>query len=230
MGLCSGVRNSFLVPFPRFADSGTATGNTAHNTSVHPMPLFDTKEPAQVNPSLAGPVSNASGSSSSKDQTNQLNGSGSSSSQKLNCQQSPGQEVRQRKRHQRRRNQEQCMLRGVYFKNMKWQAAIKVDKKQIHLGTVGSQEEAAHLYDRAAFLCGREPNFGLSEEEKQELRKIKWEDFLAMTRHAITNKKTKGRRAALPPSKSEPSVENSDWEGDQGFEGLSTSDDARQNA
>lgn len=39
-------------------------------------------------------------------------------------------------------------MRGVYFKNMKWQAAIKVDKKQIHLGTVGSQEEAAHLYDR----------------------------------------------------------------------------------
>lgn len=39
-------------------------------------------------------------------------------------------------------------MRGVYFKNMKWQAAIKVDKKQIHLGTVGSQEEAAQLYDR----------------------------------------------------------------------------------
>ena len=39
-------------------------------------------------------------------------------------------------------------MRGVYFKNMKWQAAIKVDKKQIHLGTVGSQEEAARLYDR----------------------------------------------------------------------------------
>jgi hypothetical protein len=42
-------------------------------------------------------------------------------------------------------------MRGVYFKNMKWQAAIKVDKKQIHLGTVGSQEEAAHLYDRYYF-------------------------------------------------------------------------------
>lgn len=39
-------------------------------------------------------------------------------------------------------------MRGVYFKNMKWQAAIKVDKKQIHLGTVGTQEEAARLYDR----------------------------------------------------------------------------------
>lgn len=39
-------------------------------------------------------------------------------------------------------------MRGVYFKNNKWQAAIKVDKKQIHLGTVASQQEAARLYDR----------------------------------------------------------------------------------
>ena len=58
--------------------------------------------------------------------------------------------MKRRKQHRRRRvnNQEQCMMRGVYFKNMKWQAAIKVDKKQIHLGTVSSPEEAAHLYDR----------------------------------------------------------------------------------
>lgn len=45
-------------------------------------------------------------------------------------------------------DQEPCIMRGVYFKNMKWQAAIKVDKKQIHLGTVGTQDEAARLYDR----------------------------------------------------------------------------------
>ena len=59
-------------------------------------------------------------------------------------------ELKQRKRQRRRQsgNQETCMLRGVYFKNMKWQAAIKVEKKQIHLGTVSSMEEAAHLYDR----------------------------------------------------------------------------------
>ena len=59
-------------------------------------------------------------------------------------------EVKRRKRHRRKHfeNQEPCLMRGVYFKNMKWQAAIKVDKKQIHLGTVGSQEEAARLYDR----------------------------------------------------------------------------------
>lgn len=31
---------------------------------------------------------------------------------------------------------------------MKWQAAIKVEKRQIHLGTFSSQEEAARLYDR----------------------------------------------------------------------------------
>jgi hypothetical protein len=41
---------------------------------------------------------------------------------------------------------------------------------------------------RAAFMCGREPNFELSEEEKQELRKYTWEDFLAITRNTITSK------------------------------------------
>eukprot|EP01018_Ginkgo_biloba_P035729 Gb_07198 [translate_table: standard] len=99
--------------------------------------------------------------------------------------------MKRRKRQRRKQfdNQEPCLMRGVYFKNMKWQAAIKVEKKQIHLGTVGSQEEAARLYDRAAFMCGREPNFELSEEEKQELRRFNWEEFLALTRNAITNKK-----------------------------------------
>lgn len=37
-------------------------------------------------------------------------------------------------------------------------------------------------------MCGREPNFELSEEEKKELRKLNWEEFLAMIRHAITHK------------------------------------------
>ncbi|KAH7863447.1 hypothetical protein Vadar_017643 [Vaccinium darrowii] len=120
--------------------------------------------------------SNISGSSTSKDQHNY---------------QYPVPEVKQRKRHRRKHfeNQEPCVMRGVYLKNMKWQAAIKVDKKQIHLGTVGSQEEAARLYDRAAFMCGREPNFELSEAEKQELRKFKWDEFLAMTRSSITSKR-----------------------------------------
>lgn len=37
-------------------------------------------------------------------------------------------------------------------------------------------------------MCGREPNFELPEEEKLELRKFKWEEFLSMTRQAITRK------------------------------------------
>lgn len=39
-------------------------------------------------------------------------------------------------------------------------------------------------------MCGREPNFELPEEEKQELRQFKWEEFLEMTRSAITHKST----------------------------------------
>lgn len=37
-------------------------------------------------------------------------------------------------------------------------------------------------------MCGREPNFELPEEEKRELRKFNWDDFLASTRHTITNR------------------------------------------
>ncbi|CAK9232994.1 unnamed protein product [Sphagnum jensenii] len=99
-------------------------------------------------------------------------------------------ELKKRK-HQRRKqqgNQEPCVMRGVYFKNMKWQAAIKVEKKQVHLGTVGSQEEAARLYDRAAYMCGREPNFELSEEDKLELQGFQWDEFLELTRKSILNK------------------------------------------
>jgi len=40
-------------------------------------------------------------------------------------------------------------------------------------------------------MCGREPNFELSEEEKQELSRYKWDEFLALTRNAITNKSNK---------------------------------------
>ncbi|KAM0042603.1 putative transcription factor AP2-EREBP family [Helianthus debilis subsp. tardiflorus] len=79
-------------------------------------------------------------------------------------------------------------MRGVYYKNMKWQTTIKVDKKQIHLGTVGSQQEAACFYERAAFMCGREPDFELTAKEKDELSKLSWDDFLTMTRSAINSK------------------------------------------
>ncbi|EOA17375.1 hypothetical protein CARUB_v10005663mg, partial [Capsella rubella] len=105
------------------------------------------------------------------------------------------QPLKRRKRHRRKHvhNQEPCLMRGVYYKNMKWQAAIKVEKRQIHLGTFSSQEEAARLYDRAAFMCGREPNFALSEDVIRELKQQSWEEFLACTRRTITNKKPKRR-------------------------------------
>jgi len=46
-------------------------------------------------------------------------------------------------------------------------------------------------------MCGREPNFELSEEEKQELSQYKWEEFLALTRNAITNKSNKNNKLAV---------------------------------
>lgn len=215
MGLCSG-RSSILYPLLRFCENGKAPENPILNTktvSVHPMPSADPVKPEEKTIPKASPgSSNISGSSTSKDQHNY---------------QYPVPEVKRRKRHRRKHfeNQEPCVMRGVYLKNMKWQAAIKVDKKQIHLGTVGSQEEAARLYDRAAFMCGREPNFELSEAEKQELRKFKWDEFLAMTRSSITSKKLRRRSGAGQRRKSEPPMQDSDWEGEEGVNGFSASED-----
>ncbi|XP_049407953.1 ethylene-responsive transcription factor-like protein At4g13040 [Solanum stenotomum] len=192
LGLCSG-RSAFLVPLPKFSGNGHFAEHRFFNnrpTSVHPMPSTDIDESKEkIAIKVVPGSSNSHASGSLMEQT---------------AQQFP--EVKRRKRHRRKHfeNQEPCLMRGVYFKNMKWQAAIKVDKKQIHLGTVGTQEEAARLYDRAAFMCGREPNFELSEEEKQELRQFKWDDFLAFTRSAITNKKTRRRSGAGARRKSEP--------------------------
>ncbi|MCL7042173.1 hypothetical protein MKW94_026832 [Papaver nudicaule] len=119
--------------------------------------------------------------------------SASSSSKEEPDQQLPVQGIKRRKLHRRKNFSENgaYCLRGVYYKNMKWQAAIKVDKKQIHLGTLPTKEDAAHLYDRAAFMCGRAPNFDLPEEEKQELRRYNWTEFLTMTRSSIACKKVK---------------------------------------
>ncbi|XP_071698396.1 ethylene-responsive transcription factor-like protein At4g13040 isoform X2 [Rutidosis leptorrhynchoides] len=134
---------------------------------------------------------------------------------------------KRRKRHRRKNfeNQEACVMRGVYFKNMKWQAAIKVDKKQIHLGTVGSQEEAARLYDRAAFLCGREPNFELTVEEKDELSKLTWDEFLIMTRDAINNKRHQRRVSSRMKFENHHLNIDSGAEAYQGRNGFSGSDD-----
>lgn len=180
---------------------------------MHPLPSDDAIQPEEKTIAKVGAgSSNVSASSSSKEQRSQPY---------------PEQPVKRRKRHRRKhvQNQEPCLMRGVYFKNMKWQAAIKVDKKQIHLGTVGSQEEAARLYDRAAFMCGREPNFELSEEEKQELRKFKWDEFLAITRSAINNKKHKRRIGAGLQKRSETTLQDGDWDAKDGLNGFSASED-----
>lgn len=190
LGYCTGIVPSDIV-LPKNDENVTASDRPSQHfksTSVHPEPLVDRNQSEEIKISnLHLGSSNLSVTSSSKEDQNQRFPVLVS-----------GPEVKRRKRHRRKHfeNQEPCIMRGVYFKNMKWQAAIKVDKKQIHLGTVGTQEEAAHLYDRAAFLCGREPNFELSEEEKLELRQVGWEGFLIMTRHTITNKKHQKRLRA----------------------------------
>ncbi|KAF7825826.1 ethylene-responsive transcription factor-like protein [Senna tora] len=192
LGLCSG-NSSFVTPLPLYCENLTASEDSTQHTEpkvAHPVVSDDginiiaKEEPTS---------SNISGSSSSKEQRSQkftdLNSTDADMLSDLTCHVPP---IKRRKPHRRKNshNQDTCLMRGVYFKNMKWQAAIKVDKKQIHLGTVGSQEEAAHLYDRAAFMCGREPNFKLSEEEKGELSKLQWDEFLALTRQSITSKST----------------------------------------
>jgi hypothetical protein len=37
-------------------------------------------------------------------------------------------------------------------------------------------------------MCGREPNFELSEEDKRELQGFQWDEFLELTRKSILNK------------------------------------------
>ncbi|KAJ8749410.1 hypothetical protein K2173_018904 [Erythroxylum novogranatense] len=214
LGLCAG-RNSFLSLLPRFSENGTALASATQNAksvSVHPLPSDDGNHPREEAPTKLG----ASSSS--------LSTSGSIKEQL--AQPYPGQPIKRRKRHRRKhvQNQEPCLMRGVYFKNMKWQAAIKVDKKQIHLGTVSSQEEAARLYDRAAFMCGREPNFELSEVEKEELRKFKWDEFLAITRSAINNKKHKRKIGAGTQKGSELRLQRDDWDIKQEIDGSASED------
>ncbi|XP_022848977.1 ethylene-responsive transcription factor-like protein At4g13040 isoform X1 [Olea europaea var. sylvestris] len=210
LGLCSDDntgRNSSVAPLSK-SEHGQHPENLVDNTKpvrVHPMVLDDIDPPKEkISVELGPGSSNVPASRPLKEHP---------------IHQFP--EVKRRKRHRRKHveNQEQCIMRGVYFKNMKWQAAIKVDKKQIHLGTVGSQEEAARLYDRAAFMCGREPNFELSENEKQELGKFNWDEFLAFTRSAITNKKSQRRTGPGSQRK----LDSNDWEGEQGNNGFSAS-------
>ncbi|KAI4365760.1 hypothetical protein MLD38_021719 [Melastoma candidum] len=204
LGLCSG-RSCFLVPLLKSCNRTTineSNQNYSKAVVMHPLPLEDEKQLYEE--SVTGIGSESS--------------NGSRSSPLAYSQDQPFQEpaVKRRKPHIRKNRQNQlepCLMRGVYFKNMKWQAAIKVDKKQIHLGTVSSQVEAAHLYDRAAFMCGREPNFELAEDEKRQLRKLNWDEFLAMTRNTITNKKQGGRIGARPGKVFEPATGDGDRRG-----------------
>lgn len=215
LGLCAG-KTATCVQLSTSSENVTAVespNQSVKSVLVHPFLPIDANEQKQVDISEAYPSSfSVSGSSSLKEEPA--------------IQQFPVPGVKRRKRHRRKHveDQEPCTMRGVYFKNMKWQAAIKVDKKQIHLGTVGSQEEAAHLYDRAAFMCGREPNFELSEEEKQELRQFKWEEFLEMTRNAITSKKHQ-RRLGSGPRRKAGTQSRSEWEPEQDARATSASDD-----
>uniref|UniRef100_M8CDM8 Ethylene-responsive transcription factor-like protein n=1 Tax=Aegilops tauschii TaxID=37682 RepID=M8CDM8_AEGTA len=122
-------KDSLPVDLPKPVENekhGEVEHANVNPLSVHPLPLTRTSD---VLPE------SSNGSDSLKEEKNQYY---------------PGKEIKRRKRHRRKQyvDQEPCIMRGVYFKNMKWQAAIKVDKKQIHLGTVGTQDEAARLYDR----------------------------------------------------------------------------------
>ncbi|EHA8590763.1 putative ethylene-responsive transcription factor-like protein [Cocos nucifera] len=74
-------------------------------------------------------------------------------------------------------------------------------------------------------MCGREPNFELSEEEKQELRQYKWEDFLAVTRNAINSKKHQKRLGADRRKRPESQLQSNDGEHEQGTHASSASDD-----
>ncbi|KAG5017806.1 hypothetical protein JHK82_023405 [Glycine max] len=240
LGLCSG-NSSFVTPLPLYCEnlSGFENSNQQAKPKSEQPALSDDAtnpdkdvEPIEILKGFSAVLNlQLFGVSSWKEMLQFLlnnvvqeepgssNASGSSSSKEQLIQQITGPPIKRRKRHRRKNlhNQEQCIMRGVYFKNMKWQAAIKVDKKQIHLGTLGSQEEAAHLYDRAAFMCGREPNFELPEEEKRDLSKFKWDEFLAMTRQAITRKKHK-RRLSPGPGNSHDMLPLSkdDWDTKQG--------------
>ncbi|CAI9107386.1 OLC1v1006733C1 [Oldenlandia corymbosa var. corymbosa] len=207
---CPGLRNSFLAPLPKFSEIGY-TPEITKPVTVHPLPSSDMEESEEKPSPLKGHEASEMPALKSQEEQHTLTFP----------------EVKRRKRHRRKHfeNQEACVMRGVYFKNMKWQAAIKVDKKQIHLGTVGSQEEAARLYDRAAFMCGREPNFELSEEEKRELRKFKWEEFLEMTRSAITHKKHHRRAGVGPRRKSDALSSKGEWESEQAGNNPSGSED-----
>ncbi|XP_039137819.1 ethylene-responsive transcription factor-like protein At4g13040 [Dioscorea cayenensis subsp. rotundata] len=184
LGLCPGI-DSHMVEILSSFENDNLVENSNQNckqSTVHPLPtdVVDQPELIQISEELPESAS-LSGSTSMKEEPEH---------------DFPDKQFKYRKHYRRKRykDQEQPTMRGVYLKNTKYQAAIKVDKRQIHLGTVKTQAEAARLYDRAAYICGRQPNLELSKEEKQELSKYKWDEFLEMTKRSIASKKNQRRQ------------------------------------
>ncbi|XP_074282781.1 uncharacterized protein LOC141607323 [Silene latifolia] len=228
LGLCSGVQNSGVGSLEMSLDNANTAANDgiiSSNTTIAPRMLLDDLNlpPREMDDPMEACGSPRFFDPRLDEQTKQQNLCCSSSSAKEPTQVEDVVVVKRRKQY-RRKNAGKIEPRiGVYNKNEKWQAAIKVDKKQIHLGTFNSQQEAVQLYDRAAFLCGREPNFELSQEEKEKLRKLKWDDFLATTRSTITTKGTKRRHVV---GTTVHSVQSSSDEAAEAA--VSTSDDAER--
>ncbi|CAK9868616.1 unnamed protein product [Sphagnum jensenii] len=99
--------------------------------------------------------------------------------------------------------EEQPLPQGVVLTKKKlYKASIMVNGKNHNLGIRKTQEEAAHLYDRAAYVCGRETNAELPQGEKQELEGLLWEEFLDFPKELQLKEKRlqKVTLDAAPPS------------------------------
>uniref|UniRef100_A0A6N2LP30 Uncharacterized protein n=1 Tax=Salix viminalis TaxID=40686 RepID=A0A6N2LP30_SALVM len=72
---------------------------------------------------------------------------------------------------------------------------------------------------------GGSPILSSQKEEKQELRKFKWDEFLAITRSAINNKKHKRRIGVGLQKRSETTLQDGDWDGKERLNGFSASED-----
>ncbi|XP_024392042.1 uncharacterized protein [Physcomitrium patens] len=78
---------------------------------------------------------------------------------------------------------------GIVWKKKQYRASIVVNGKTHVLGNSKSLEEATHMYDRAAYVCGRGTNHELPEKEKQELEGLLWEEFLDFPRESQNEQK-----------------------------------------
>ncbi|KAF2284535.1 hypothetical protein GH714_026203 [Hevea brasiliensis] len=234
LGLCAG-RSSFLTPLPRFFDNGIAplsSTQNARSVSVHPLPADDVKQPGEKTVSKVGAgSSNVSASSSSKEQQSQPypeeNGCGT---------------IMKMIKIYVKMVELVTTISMIHFQ-IKVMSSFHNNPNEWGLGKLVLQSKVGNQLnaesdtekacskpgtmpnERAAFMCGREPNFELSEEEKQELRKFKWDEFLAITRSAINSKKHKRRNGSGLQKRSEPALQNGDWDDKQGVNSFSASED-----